>query len=93
MNNWQEWLCQTDPTDPLSALRLLSPTITPTNATVVSWQSVAGINYFVERSTNPDFSTNFSTISTIIVGQPGTTSYADTNSVGTGPIFYRVGIP
>ena len=25
MNNWQEWRCQTDPTNALSALRLLSP--------------------------------------------------------------------
>ncbi len=25
MNNWQEWRCQTDPTNALSVLRLLSP--------------------------------------------------------------------
>jgi PKD repeat protein len=91
MNNWQEWRCQTDPTNPLSALRLLSPAVTPTNATL-TWQSVAGVNYFIARSTNLSLSADFSTIASNIVGQPGTTSYADTNSVGTGTIFYRVGV-
>ncbi len=45
MNNWQEWICGTCPTNPLSALRLLLPSITSTNATVM-WQSVSGVNYF-----------------------------------------------
>ena len=48
---WQEWRCQTDPTNALSALRLLSAARAGTNVTV-SWQSVAGVNYFLERSTN-----------------------------------------
>ena len=51
LNNWQEWRCGTDPTNALSALRLLSAPPTGTNVTV-SWQSVAGVNYFLERSTN-----------------------------------------
>ena len=51
MNNWQEWVCGTDPTNPLSALRLLSATLAGSNVTV-SWQSVAGVNYFLERSAN-----------------------------------------
>ena len=51
LNTWQEWRCLTDPTNALSALRLLSASPAGTNVTV-SWQSVAGVNYFLERSTN-----------------------------------------
>ena len=89
MNNWQEWICGTDPTNPLSVLRLLSPSITSTNATV-RWQSVAGVSYFVERSENLD--SPCMPLATNIVGQAGTTSYADTNATGAGPFFYRVGV-
>ena len=51
MNNWQEWVCGTNPTNALSVLRMVSALPTSTNATV-TWQSVAGVNYFLERSTN-----------------------------------------
>ena len=51
LNTWQEWRCRTDPTNALSALRLLSATPAGTNVTV-TWQSVAGVSYFLERSTN-----------------------------------------
>jgi hypothetical protein len=86
MNNWQEWRCQTVPTDPLSALRLLSPAITPTNATL-TWQSVAGVSYSLERSTNL---AAFTPVAMNVVGQSGTTAYADTNAIGPGPFLYRV---
>jgi hypothetical protein len=89
MNNWQEWVCGTNPTNRLSVLRLLSPSITSTNVTV-TWQSVAGVNYFLERSANP--ATPFTLLATNILGQAGTTSYADTNAAGKGPFFYRAGV-
>ena len=89
MNNWQEWVCGTNPTNRLSVLRLLSPSITGTKATV-TWQSVAGVNYFLERSANP--AAPFTLLATNILGQAGTTSYGDTYAAGKGPFFYRVGI-
>ena len=89
LNNWQEWVCGTDPTNPQSVLRLLSPSITSTNTTV-TWQSVAGVNYFLERSTN--LASPFMHLASFIMGQAGTTSYADTNAAGAGPLFYRVGV-
>jgi hypothetical protein len=90
MNNWQEWVCGTDPNNALSVLRILAPSPTGTNV-VVAWQSVAGVNYLLERSaslTPPAFST----LATNIPGQQGTTSFTDTNATGIGPFFYRVGV-
>jgi hypothetical protein len=89
MNNWQEWVCGTNPTNALSVLRLLSAAPAGTNATV-TWQSVAAVNYFLERSTN--LGSPFALIATNIIGQAGTTTYTDTNAVGAGPFFYRVGV-
>jgi len=91
LNNWQEWRCGTDPTNALSALRLLVPVTRDTNVTV-TWQSVAGVNYFLERSTNLAPTSTFTAAATNILGQPGTTTYTDTNAVGSGPFFYRVGV-
>jgi len=89
MNNWQEWVCGTNPTNALSVLRMVSALTTSTNATV-TWQSVAGVNYFLERSANP--AAPFTLLATNILGQTGMTSYGDTNAAGKGPFFYRVGI-
>ncbi|MCX6632915.1 MAG: hypothetical protein NTW28_35405, partial [Candidatus Solibacter sp.] len=88
-NNWQEWRCETDPTNTLSALRLLSATPAGTNVTV-TWQSVAGVSYFVERSTN--LASPFTPLGTGIPGQSGTTTYTDTSAAGLAPLFYRVGV-
>jgi PKD repeat protein len=90
LNNWQESRCLTDPTNALSALRLLSPVTAGTNV-MVSWESVAGVSYFLERSTNPATSP-FTPLAANVVGQPGTTTYIDTNAIGTGGNFYRVGV-
>ncbi len=90
-NTWQEWRCQTDPTNALSALRLLSASPAGTNVTV-SWQSVAGVNYFLERSTNLSASPPFTLLSPNLLGQPGTTTFTDTNAALLAPLFYRVGV-
>jgi len=87
LNNWQEWVCGTDPTNALSALRMVSALPTGTNTTV-TWQSVAGVNYFLERSAT--LASPFTDVATNILGQAGTTIYADTNATGPGPFFYRV---
>ena len=52
---------------------------------------MAGVNYFLERT--PNLVAPFTLVATNILGQAETTSYADTNAVGAGPFFYRVGVP
>jgi hypothetical protein len=92
LNNWQEWRCGTDPTNALSALRLLAPLPVGTNVTV-TWQSVAGGSYFVERATTLSVPLAFTSLATNIPGQPGTTTYIDTDAAPPGQFFYRVGVP
>ena len=91
INNWQEWRAWTDPTNSVSALRFLTPLIS-TNGVLVLWQSVSGKDYFLERSTNLAADPAFLPFASNIVGQADTTVFADTNEVGTGPFFYRVGV-
>ena len=89
MNVCQDWVAGLNPTNALSVLRLLSPS-SPAPTSTVTWQSVAGVNYLLERSAN--LASPFMLLATNIVGQAGTTSYADTNATGAGPFFYRVGV-
>ena len=89
MNNWQEWVCGTNPTNALSVLRLLSAA--PVGGNVrVSWQSVAGVDYFLERSS--DLRSPFTLVATNLFGGAGTSTYTDTNALAPGPFFYRVGV-
>jgi hypothetical protein len=90
-NNWQEWKCATVPTNALSALRLLTPSTVGANL-VVSWQSVSGKSYFLERSTGLGTNASFLPLTTNLVGQAGTTTFTDTNAAPAGPRFYRVGV-
>jgi hypothetical protein len=91
MNNWQEWICGTNPTNAASVLRLLTPTSAGTNITV-SWQSVLGIGYLLERSTNLSVRGSFLPLVTNLPGLGATTSFTDTNTAGTSPLYYRVGV-
>jgi hypothetical protein len=93
MNNYEEWLAGTDPTNPSSVLELLTPSLTNNPpGIVVSWQSVTNRTYFLERSSNLGGQPAFTTLAANIPGQPGVTTYIDTSAVGFGPFYYRVGI-
>ena len=93
LNNYQEWIDGTNPTNALSVLAMLPPV--PANSPaglLVSWESVSNRTYFLQQSTNLGAQLAFSTIQSNIVGQAGITDYTDTNAVGNGPFFYRVGV-
>jgi Tol biopolymer transport system component len=90
MSNWQEWIAGTIPTDPSSRLILVTPTWNETGLTL-SWESVSGVTYCIQRSSGVS-GESFSIIESNIVGQAGSTSFTDTNTAGSRAFLYRVGV-
>lgn len=88
MNNWQEWLAGTNPTNAASFLAMNSVSNGVTGATV-TWQSVSNVMYFLQRSVALPA---FASIQSNLVGHAGSTSYTDTTATNGGPYFYRVGV-
>jgi hypothetical protein len=70
----------------------MKPPVRNASNTLVSWQSVNGKTYFLQRSTNLAAQAPFFTLQSNILGQPGTTTFNDTNAVDAGRSFYRVGV-
>jgi hypothetical protein len=59
---------------------------------VITWQSVDGKLYYLQRSSNLAAPQPFSALQSNIVGQAGSTSYTDNSATGPGPFLYRVGV-
>jgi subtilisin family serine protease len=91
MSNLAEWVAGTNPTNAASCLRLTVLSASNSNSTVVSWSSVAGKNYWLERSTN--LLTGFNSIvSTNIAATAPTNILTDTAILPASTRFYRVGV-
>jgi parallel beta-helix repeat protein len=91
MNNWQEWVAGTDPTNAASVLVLAAPAAGADSVTL-TWASVTNRSYYVERATSLAGQGAFSLLASNIAGLSGTTSYADTNGPVAAPAYYRVGV-
>jgi hypothetical protein len=91
MNNYQEWLAGTDPTNPTSALRLQAPVINPPGL-LLRWSSDTNHAYFVQRATSLKTPLLFSLLRSNISGLAGATAYTDATASSTkGAAFYRIG--
>jgi hypothetical protein len=92
-NVYQDWIAGLNPTNSASILTMLTPVTTNTATGVtVTWQSVSGIPYFLQRSTNLAAQPPFTTIQSNITGQTNTTSFTDSSATNNIPYFYRVGV-
>jgi hypothetical protein len=93
MTEYQDWIAGLNPTNSSSVLAMTSavPTNNP-SGWVVTWQSVSGITYYLQSSTNLGGLPAFSTIQSNLAGQSGTTRYTDTTATNSDSYFYRVGV-
>lgn len=93
MNNWQEWIAGTNPTNPASLLVMKAPVPYPSRrGWNVTWQSVAGKNYYLQRSTNLMAPSGFSIVSSNLTGQAGSTTYFNGTAPNSGSVLYRAGV-
>ena len=91
MSNLAEWIAGTNPTNAASNLRLTLVSATNANNVVLRWPSVAGKNYWLERSTN--LVTGFNSIvATNIAATAPTNTQTDTAVLPGSTRFYRVGV-
>ena len=91
MNNYQEWKAGTLPRNAFSVLKLASPTNSIVG-TKVTWQSVSGVTYYLQRATNLAAQPPFTTYVSNLTGLAVSTSYTDTTATNATPYFYRIGV-
>jgi subtilisin family serine protease len=88
-SNYAEWVAGTNPTNPASCLRLLTPTVTATNIVIIQWPSVAGKSYRLERATNLIIGFD-AIVRSNIAATPPINSEPDIAVLPTQPLYYRI---
>jgi len=90
MSNLNEYRCGTLPNDAASVLKMVAVRPLADGKMQVSWASVAGRTYAVQRAVGSPAAANFMTILTVIAADPtGRNVYVD-DADGAQARFYRV---
>jgi hypothetical protein len=89
LNNFQEWIAGTVPTNAASALRIISA-VNLVGGVELTWTSVTNRSYALERALDLAEASPFELLQSNLPGQEGATTFTDTNAPGPGPYFYRV---
>jgi hypothetical protein len=93
MNNWQEYLAGTNPTNAGSVFRITSGQVISGTGFIVRWSSVSNRLYDVMRSTNlASGAGGFVPLAsaTNLAGTPPQNTWTDSASQAAGSVFYRV---
>jgi hypothetical protein len=94
MNNWQEYLAGTNPTNAGSVFKITSAQVISPTQFVVRWSSVSNRLYDVLRATNLPAGTGaFAPVAgaTNLTATPAVNTWTDSISRAAAPAFYRVG--
>jgi hypothetical protein len=91
MSNLNEYLCGTLPNDAESVLKMVAVQTSADGTMQVSWASVAGRTYTLQRADGSPAAANFKAIQTGIAADPsGRNVYIDRDADGSQARFYRV---
>lgn len=90
-SDYLEVLAGTDPTDPASNLKLGITVLRADGSVEISWNSTAGLEYTVYRTTDLRPVLESDLVRTVI-GLEGTTTYIDHPSSSAKKHFYRIGV-
>jgi hypothetical protein len=91
MSNLNEYLCGTLPNDAESVLKMVAVQTSADGTMQVSWASVAGRTYTLQRADGSPAAANFKAIQTGIAADPsGRNVYIDRDVDGSQARFYRV---
>jgi hypothetical protein len=87
MSNWREWRSKPERTSAPPALRLISAAQVNAHVTV-TWRSVVGVDYSLERSTNLGPKPASSPLGGNVSSQPGSVNPTGTNASGRGLLYH-----